>query len=282
MKRSFDIASAVGPILAIGLIVYGIVLNTDIVTKQTTVVIENLLNFRDVPSMIIVFGGTIGCLLFMFPISQFAKIPKHLMIIFLPPKYVPERYIQMLVDCAKKAREKGLLALESDAAEMKDTFMRNGLQMVVDSVDPEKLKQQMEEWLDNLDGRHAQERALYDKGAALGPAFGMIGTLIGLINMLKTLEDVSSVGPNMAVALVTTFYGSLLANVIFAPISNKLSVRNDEEYLCMRIVIEGLQAIQAGENPNMVQSRLINMLPAHKQKKFGNTAQRSESKKKAA
>lgn len=274
MKRSFDLASALGPIVAVVLIVYGIVLNTDLITKETTVVMSNLINFVDVPSMIIVFGGTLGCLLFMFPMSQFAKIPKHLLIVFMPPKYVPERYIETLVELAKKAREKGLLSLEEDAAKVQDSFLKNGLQLLIDSVDSEKIKQQMEEWLDNLDERHAQERAIYDKGASLAPAFGMIGTLIGLINMLKTLEDVASVGPNMAVALVTTFYGSLLANVIFAPISNKLRTRNDEEFLCMRIVIEGLQAIQAGENPNLIQSRLINMLPAYKQKKLGSKAEK--------
>ncbi|WP_242964915.1 motility protein A [Scatolibacter rhodanostii] len=274
MKRSFDIASIIGFILAIGLVIFGIVFVVDSETNVGSIVTTNIGSFIDIPSVAIVFGGVLGCLLVMFPMSQFAKIPKHLRIIFMPTQYVPTKYIEVLVECARKAREKGLLALEEDANTQQDEFLRNSLQMVVDSHDPEKVKEEMESWLDSIDERHAQERSFYDKGAALGPAFGMIGTLIGLINMLKTLEDVSSVGPNMAVALVTTFYGSILANVIFAPISNKLRARNDEEYLCMRIICEGVQAIQAGENPNLVQSRLLHLLPAYKQKKYGGSTKR--------
>ena len=140
--------------------------------------------------------------------------------------------------------------------------------MVVDSVDQEKVKEQMDCWLANLDDRHSSDRAFYDKGAELGPAFGMIGTLIGLINMLQNMSDIDTLGPNMAVALVTTFYGSVLANALFLPISNKLRVRHEEEYLCMTIIAEGVQAIQAGENPKLVQERLVHMLPEYRQKKF--------------
>lgn len=268
MKRSLDIASVIGPILAIGLVFYGIIMSTDIETKETTIVVANIMNFFDPPSIIIVVGGTFGCLLFMFPLSQFAKIPKHLKIIFLPTKYEPTKYIDLLVDFAKKAREKGLLSLEEDANNAENAFLRNGLQMIVDSVHPEMVKQELEAQLDNIDERHAQDCALYDKGASLGPAFGMIGTLIGLVNMLKGLSDVASVGPNMAVALVTTFYGSLLANVLFAPISNKLQARHNEEYLCMSIVCAGVQAIQSGENPKIIESRLLNLLSSYKQQKY--------------
>lgn len=268
MKRSFDIATVAGLLLVFGLMYFGIISSTDATTHAVTFNLENIWSFYDPTSIAIVVGGTIGCLLIMFPLSQFSKIPKHLHIIVMPKLYAPNKYIETLVECAKKARINGLLALEEDAAEMEDAFLKNSIQMVVDSVDPEKVKIQMESWLDNVDERHTQERSFYDKGAALGPAFGMIGTLIGLINMLKNLSDISSVGPNMAVALITTFYGSLLANVIFATISNKLRVRHDEEYLCMRIVCEGVQAIQAGENPNLIQDRLLNLLPQYKQKKF--------------
>ena len=151
---------------------------------------------------------------------------------------------------------------------MTDAFMKNSFQMVVDSVDQEKVKEQMDCWLANLDDRHSADRAFYDKGAELGPAFGMIGTLIGLINMLQNMSDIDTLGPNMAVALVTTFYGSLLANAFFLPISNKLRVRHEEEYLCMSIIAQGVQAIQAGENPKLVEERLIHMLPEYRQKKF--------------
>ena len=268
MKRSVDIMSIIGLILAFGLMVFGIVFGKDPETEKYVVTFDTMKNFIDPPSIIIVVGGVLACLMFSFPLSQFTKIPKHLGIVFSPKIYKPEVYIAKIVECAKKARGNGLLALEEDTNEMTDAFMKNSFQMIVDSVDQEKVKEQMDCWLANLDDRHSADRAFYDKGAELGPAFGMIGTLIGLVNMLQNMSDIDSLGPNMAVALITTFYGSLLANAVFLPISNKLRVRHEEEYLCMSIIAEGVQAIQAGENPKLVQERLIHMLPEYKQKKF--------------
>ena len=268
MKRKFDIMSLIGVLLAFGLMVFGIVFGKDPETEKYVVTFSTIKNFIDPPSIIIVVGGVLACLMFSFPLSQFTKIPKHLGIIFSPKVYNPEVYIAKIVECAKKARANGLLALEEDTNEMTDAFMKNSFQMVVDSVDQEKVKEQMDCWLANLDDRHTSDRSFYDKGAELGPAFGMIGTLIGLVNMLQNMSDIDSLGPNMAVALITTFYGSLLANAIFLPISNKLRVRHEEEYLCMSIIAEGVQAIQAGENPKLVQERLVHMLPEYKQKKF--------------
>lgn len=267
MKRQLDIMTFAGLVLAIGLNLMGIML-TKIPAENGggyQILTINLDNFYDLPSIAIVLGGTLATLMISFPLDQFARIPKHLRIIFLPQKYVAEEYISKLVECAKKARISGLLALEEDANAIQDVFLKNSLQMVVDSIDPEKVKTQMETWAQSIEERHVQERSFYDKGAQLAPAFGMIGTLIGLINMLKNLSDVSSVGPNMAVALVTTFYGSILANVVFSPISNKLRVRHDEEFLCMQIVYEGVQAIQAGENPKLIHEKLIHMLPEYRQ-----------------
>lgn len=270
MKRTVDLASIIGLLLAIGLVLLGVVTSTDAETREISVNFQNLISFFDVTSLLVVVGGTIGCLLLMFPLAQFTKIPKHLFIIFMPKQYKPEEYIDTLMELGKKSRTNGLLALEEDIVEMKDAFLKNTIQMVVDSVDPEKVKIQMEAWLDGVDERHAQERSFYDKGAALAPAFGMVGTLIGLINMLKNLSDIETVGPNMAVALITTLYGSLLANIFFMPISNKLAVRHEEEYLCMQIISEGVQAIQSGENPNLIQERLLQLLPEYKKNKLGN------------
>lgn len=268
MKRKIDIMSIIGLILAFGMVVFGIICNKNLETDSYEFTFATMKHFIDPPSILIVIGGVFACLMFSFPPTQFAKIPKHLGIIFSPKVYNPEVYIAKIVECAKKARANGLLALEEDTNEMTDAFMKNSFQMVVDSVDQEKVKEQMDCWLANLDDRHSADRAFYDKGAELGPAFGMIGTLIGLINMLQNMSDIDTLGPNMAVALVTTFYGSLLANAFFLPISNKLRVRHEEEYLCMTIIAEGVQAIQAGENPKLVQERLVHMLPEYKQKKF--------------
>ncbi len=268
--RSFDVNSAVGLILAVGLMVFGIILTSTTVdgVKIYSINVKQLLSFWDPPSVAIVIGGTIAGLMLSYPISQFAKIPKHMMMLFTPRVYSPEFYIEQLTACAKKARVNGLLALEEDVNQMTDPFLKSSLMMVVDSVDPEKLNEQLEASLENLDERHGQDCSFYDKGAALAPAFGMIGTLIGLINMLKDLQDIEAVGPNMAVALITTFYGSLLANVIFMPISTKLRVRHEEEYLCMKIVCEGVRGIQAGENPSFIEERLLKMLPEYRRVKM--------------
>lgn len=268
MKRKLDIMSVAGVVLAVILMVIGIVLSKNLETKEFSINFASLGNFFDETSIAIVIGGTFAGLMIMFPLSQFAKIPKHVMIIFMPRQYEPQVYIQKMAEYAKTARVSGLLSLETEIANLEDAFMKKGLQMIVDSVDAQEVKAQLESALDNLDERHANERAFYDKGAALGPAFGMIGTLIGLVNMLKNLTDIESVGPNMAVALITTFYGSCLANIVFAPISNKLRVRHEEEYLCMRIISEGIQAIQAGSNPKLVEDKLIGILPQYQQSKY--------------
>ena len=267
MKRKLDIMSVTGLILGFGLIVMGIIIGKAPADEGGGYVIltVNLKSFYDLPSIAIVLGGVIAALMLSFPLEQFARVPKHIRIIFMPQKYVPEEYIAKLVECAKKARISGLLALEEDTKTIEDSFLKNSIQMIVDSIDPEKVKAQMELWSQSTEERHAQERAFYDKGAQLAPAFGMVGTLIGLINMLKNLEDISTVGPNMAVALITTFYGSCLANVVFSPISNKLRVRHDEEYLCMQVVYEGIQAIQSGENPKLIEEKLVHLLPEYRQ-----------------
>ena len=268
MKKKIDLMSALGLFLGVALIVFSIMLvrsTADDGTTEYSITTINLKNFLDPPSILIVLGGVIATLMLSFPLEQFARIPKHLHIIFMPQAFNPDEYIDILTECAKKARINGLLALEENVNEVENAFLKNSLQMVVDSIDPEKVKLQMESWIDSVDERHIQERSFYDKGAALAPAFGMIGTLIGLVNMLKVLDDVKSVGPNMAVALLTTFYGSCLANIFFIPVSNKLRVRHDEEYLCMQIVYEGVQAIQAGENPKLIREKLIHLLPEYKQ-----------------
>ncbi len=258
-----DIFSIVGFVLGFGMVIFGIIVD---MSTGFQIVPENISAFIDIQSILIVIGGTIGALMISFSMKQFFQIIKHLKIIFLPPKYKPELYIKQIVEFATKARINGLLALEEDLEKVKDQFMKNSLMMVVDSVEPEKVKQHLETQLEYLDDRHAQARALYDRGSAYAPAFGMIGTLIGLINMLKKLEDPSALGPAMAVALVTTLYGSMMANLVFNPISSKLQVRHDEEFLCKMIICEGVQGIQAGENPKFIEERLARLLPAGKYK----------------
>lgn len=254
--------SILGWVLMIVLVGFGIVFD-----KDAGLVFDNLGNFWDASSFAVVMGGVITALMVSFPMSIFAKIPRHLKIIFMPKKYNPRDYIDQVVDLAEEARTSGLLSLEAKLEECKDEFLKNGMMLVVDAVDAEKVKGILESELDYLDERHAQDRAFYDRAAGYGPAFGMVGTLMGLINMLKQLSDPDAIAPAMALALVTTFYGSMLSNGIFIPISNKLKIRHEEEYLCKMIVMEGIQGIQAGDAPRFLREKLEQLIPGYIVKK---------------
>ncbi len=260
-KRGFDIATLVGGILAFGLIFYSIIATED------GIVMDNLLLFFDPNSIYIVIGGTLGALLMMFPLDVIGRMPKHLLLTVMPKKYKPTDYIDEIVEAAKKARLSGLLSLEETVGQMQDSFMQKSFQMLVDSIDPDTVKKQMESWQEDIDQRHAIDAGIYDKGAGLAPGFGMIGTLIGLVNLLQNLDDIAAVGPGMSVALITTLYGSLLANAFFIPIATKLRARHDEEMLCLSLISVGVEAIQEGLNPNIISERLLHMLPEYKRSK---------------
>lgn len=262
-----DIMTILGWVLGLALIGFGIVFQMPTAELPLAFIWGNLTNFLDYPSIAITCGGTIAALMVAFPASAFGKIGKHMKICMFPTKYDPFTYIDQIVDFAKEARMKGLLSLEDKLNETKDDFLRNSLMLVVDSVDPEKVHNLLGAELDHLDERHAQDRTFYDKGGAFAPGFGMIGTLIGLINMLKQMDDPNALGPAMSVAMLTTLYGSMLANLFFSPISNKLKIRHEEEYLCKVLICEGVEAIQAGENPNFIQEKLEKLVFKSKKKK---------------
>ena len=266
-----DITTIIGWVLGLGVLAFGIMYVAPDKEAGTAAqfVIDNLWNFIDFPSIAVVLGGCISGLMVAFPLNIFAKIPRHLKIMFLPTKYRPQDYITQIVDLATEARINGLLSLEGKLNETKDEFLKSSMMLVVDAVEPDKVKQLLETELDYLAERHAQDRAFYDKAGAFAPAFGMIGTLMGLVNLLKQLSDPDAIAPAMALALVTTFYGSCLANMIFIPISNKLKVRHEEEYLCKMIISEGVQAIQAGDNPRFIEEKLTNLIPGVMAKKMG-------------
>lgn len=258
-----DINTLLGWIVGVGVLLLGIMFD-----KDKGIIPENIKNFIDVSSIAVVLGGCVSGLMVAFPLSCFAKIPKHLKIMFMPGKYRPQDYINQIVDLATEARINGLLSLEGKLAETKDEFLKSSMMLVVDAVEPDKVKQLLETELDYLDERHAQDRAFYDKAGSFAPAFGMIGTLMGLVNLLKQLDDPDAIAPAMALALITTFYGSCLANMIFIPISNKLKVRHEEEYLCKMIIAEGVQSIQAGDNPRFIEEKLTNLIPSVVAKKM--------------
>ena len=265
-----DIMSVAGWLLGIALIIFGITFDKGdpAAGVGARFIFTNLGNFFDAPSVAVVLGGTFAGLMVAFPLNCFAKIPRHLKIMIMPAKYRPQDYISQIVDLATEARVNGLLSLEGKLNETKDEFLKSSMMLVVDAVEPDKVKTLLQTELDYLDERHAQDRAFYDKAASFAPAFGMIGTLMGLVNLLKQLSDPDAIAPAMALALITTFYGSILANLIFLPISNKLKVRHEEEYLCKMIVAEGVQSIQAGDNPRFIEEKLTNLIPGVLAKKM--------------
>ena len=288
-KTSFDIMTIIGLVAALGLIFFGISFEAapnpakfdggkdsqeyqDAMTAYSETGAfhpERLMaGFIDVPSVAITVGGCFAALMISYPLSVIAKFPKWLKIAVLPNKYDPSDYIDQIVDFAKEARIKGLLSLEDKLNEAQDPFLKSSLMLVVDSVEPEKVHSLLEAELDKMDARHGVGKSFMESGGAYAPGFGMIGTLIGLINMLGSMDDPSSIGPAMAVALLTTLYGSMLANILFSPLAVKLGVRHDEEYLCRELICEGVEAIQAGENPKFIEEKL-NLLVQQKKKAKG-------------
>ena len=253
-----NITIIIGWVISFGLVIFGIFQGGSIDM------------FIDIPSLAITVGGTIGVLIAMFPLSDLLAVPKLLKIAILPPKYDPNKYIEQIIEYAKIARSKGLLALEDSANKCTDPFMKQSLMLIVDANDPSKVRQMLEDAIDFMCARHANGRSFFEKGVSMFPAFGMLGTLVGLVIMLQNMAaDPDNLGSAMAVALITTFYGSLFANVLFAPIEAALKNAHDAEVLCMQIVVEGVMSISAGSNPRLIQEKLEFMLPKSSVKNSG-------------
>lgn len=268
-NHSFDALTLIGLILAIFLMFFGVTFvvkpspdDADYEEAMASYAetgpfaTGKLDGFIDYSSIAITVGGTLASLMVSFPSSTFKRIPKQIKIAFNPTVYDTQNYIAQIVEFAKEARSKGLLSLEDKLQGVSDTFLKSSLMLVVDSVEPEKVHSLLESELDQLDDRHAQAISFYEKGAGYAPGFGMIGTLIGLVNMLADMSDASSIGPAMATALLTTLYGSMLGNIFFNPMANKLKIRHEEEMLCKTLICEGVEAIQAGENPRFIEEKL--------------------------
>lgn len=264
-----DISSIIGWVVGMGLIVFSIMLGTDPETGGYVINAGSIKSFIDIPSIAIVVGGTFCALFVSYPLSMFKKMPKHLAMMFKDKNKNPNEIIEQIIDFAKEARINGVLALEEKVKGIEDKFMQNALMMVCDSVDPQKVQEMMDNELDYMEERHSQCQGFYLKGSDYAPSFGMIGTLIGLINLLGNLSDSDALAGNMAVALITTFYGSFLSSFVFKPIANKLKIRHESEMLCKSIIVVGVQGILAGDNPNFIQDKLVKLLPANQKAKKG-------------
>lgn len=220
--------------------------------------------FFNVPSLLVVCGGTIGAVLMQFSIAQFFGAVKVALKAFTNRPQSPADLIETTIEMANSARKGGLLALEE-----KDTgnaFFQLGIQMMVDGHEPDVVRQMMTSEMTLTVERHDLGQKIFKSIAQVAPAMGMIGTLIGLVQMLSNMEDPKSIGPAMAVALLTTLYGAVIANVFAGPIAEKLGLRSNEERLVKSMIIDGVSGIQEGRNPRVIEGMLMAYLPGSKRK----------------
>ena len=222
-------------------------------------------NFVDGASVFITIGCTFAVLVASFPPSALKAIPGHFKVLMNTKKYDPMAVIDRLVELAQVARKNGLLALEEMGNQEQDPFFKQCIMLIVDNNDADQAKEIMMNDIEQSAARHDAGAGMYDKASAVAPAFGMVGTLVGLINMLKSMDvsgegGASGIGTAMGTALITTLYGCVLAHMIFGPISSQLRQRDEEETLCKLIIVEGIMSIQAGANPKFLREKLLTFL----------------------
>ena len=233
-----DIASLAGILLALFMLVFGIISSAGV---------GGFREYLDPASAIITFGGAFSCTLMSMSLQNYIAGLKSFTLIFKAPALNTSEMIGKIIELSNVARKEGLLSLEEAATDLEEPFLKKGILLIVDGTDPELVRAIMETELVSVEGRHKET--------------GMIGTLIGLVDMLYHMDDPSTLGPAMAVALITTLYGSLLANWICTPVSNKLKADNAVEMQQKEVMIEGLLSIQAGENPRVIEEKLKSFLP---------------------
>lgn len=227
----------------------------------------------NIPSLVVVVGGTIGAVVCAFPLARVLKAHTVILKTIFNDTSDVEEVIRDLVKFAEIARREGILSLENHMGDMKEEFVIRGIKMAVDGTDPELIRVIMETELEGLMDRHMSGKMILDQFGKYAPAFGMIGTLMGLIFMLGSMSDPSAIGPSMAVALITTLYGAIIANVFAGPIADKLYANDQQEVLLKTVIIAGVMSIQSGDNPRVVESKLLTYLPPSQRGGFGEQAE---------
>lgn len=243
-----DLASIIGLVVGLVLVIISICLGD--------AGVASLKGFVDAPSVLITFGGSFCATLASNSLSEFVEGLKSIKLIFKVYAEDTGEMIRRIIDLSNVARKEGLLSLEEAAADLDDEFLKKGILLIVDGTDPELVRAIMETELTSLEERHKGKVSFWETLGSMGPAWGMIGTLIGLINMLGNMDDPGSLGPAMSVALLTTMYGSMLSNWLCTPVANKMKANNAKEVMVKQIMIEGLLSIQAGENPRVIEEKL--------------------------
>ncbi len=247
-----DIATLIGIVVAFGLVIFAIG--------------SGLPSFIDPPSMLIVIGGTFGVLLVGYPLSKCIGVIGVVMKTFMYKLDAGADVIAKLVELAQTVRKDGILALESEVGSIENEFMSKGLQMAIDGQEPAAIEDILYMEMEKVAERHTVGADMFTALGTYAPSMGMIGTLVGLVLMLQNMSDPSSIGPSMSIALLTTFYGALMANILFLPMSGKLKTRSKEELLIHEIILVGIQSLVAGENPRVMEQKLLGYLPPKERK----------------
>lgn len=249
-----DIATVLGILSATGLVLGAIFMGS------------GLNVFINIPSLCIVVGGTIGVTLVAYPLKDFLSVIKVVQKAIFTKNISATELISKFTDFAKITRKEGILALESEIKEVTDEFFKKGVQLSIDGLEPQQIQNILDTEIDFVRDRHKLGADLFTSMGTFAPAMGMIGTLIGLVQMLQSMDDPSTIGPAMAVALLTTFYGSLMANICCMPIAGKLKTRSKEEMLTKEMTIQGILSLSNGDNPRILEQKLLAFLPPVKEK----------------
>lgn len=250
---SRDNGAAIG--LAVGII--GL-LGGAVVESGSVSILFSLIN---VPSFLIVIVGTIGATIVSFPLERIRQLPRIIGLAFRAPTSEERHIVSLFVRLSERARREGLLALENDAAEIEDAFIKKGVLLVVDGTDPELVREVMESDIHAMSERHEARYGVLEQMGAFAPTMGIIGTVMGLISVLSNLSNPDALGEKIAVAFIATLYGVFTANILWLPLGTRLKQRHKEEVAARTLAIEGVMAVQAGDNPRVVREKLEAFLP---------------------
>lgn len=260
-----DIATVIGFIAAIGMVVWSLWTGSG----------GQVLAYWDTPSAILVIGGSIFTVLMTQALDKYLGLFSIIKRSFFTKRQTIPRVIEQIVRLGEQARREGVLSLENSLSQIDDEFMVNGIRLMIDGTAASEIEQILNDELEAMDQRHSQGKAILDLFAKYAPAFGMIGTLMGLVAMLMNMDDPKKIGPGMAVAILTTLYGAVIANVICLPLADKLSYRHDEEMLVRTVIVKGILSLQAGDNPRITQAKLSVYLPVNKRSQIGSPQSRA-------
>jgi chemotaxis protein MotA len=239
-----DIATLIGILVSFGLVIISIMMGGEGIW------------FINAPSVMIVFGGTMGATLLAYPLGDVLSVIKVAKHVFMHKTHSVNELIPLIAGFAKKARQEGILSFESQLAEIEDPFLVQGIQMAIDGMETSAIEEVMSTEIYYLEERHRLGADIFSTMGGFAPAVGMLGTIIGLVQMLMQMEDPSQIGAPMAVALLTTFYGTLLANLLFLPVAGKLKTRSKQEILLKQMMLQGVISIQSGDNHRVVEQKL--------------------------